>query len=189
MMERIALYHDSKEEIWNPVKGYEGLYEVSSFGRVRSLTRKYEVYSEIKGVHTRTLYGRVLKPCLQNSGYQTVWLRKEGGTKACTVHRLVAMAFVDNPLQLAYVNHKDGNKQNNCLDNLEWCSSSENLIHAYNKLDRVHRKGRSVLCVELNRIFPSIKQASIALNVNSSSIGNCLRGDVRHAGGYSWKGL
>lgn len=186
-MEDVALYHDS--ENYKPIKGYEGLYEVSNFGNIRSVTRKYEVFSKRGGLQTRTRYGRIIKPRLQNSGYKIVWLSKNGIVKAYTVHRIVANTFIENPKNLYCVNHKDGDKTNNKVSNLEWCSSSENLIHAYEKLNRVHRQGRKVLCVELKKKFNSIREAANELKINASSIGNCIKGDTKHAGGYTWKKL
>lgn len=81
--------------------------------------------------------GRRMRSRAQNKGYQMLILRNKGKRKAMLVHRLVAMAFVPNPDDLPYVNHKDGNKSNNCASNLEWCTASENLAHAHkNRLAR-----------------------------------------------------
>lgn len=177
-------------ETWKPLVGYEGDYEVSDMGRVRSITKMFECFSK-RGNHKhyRTKYGRILKPSIQNNGYKIVWLSKNGKVKALTVHRLVAQTFLINKDNCYCVNHKNGNKCDNRLENLEWCTSSENLIHAYTKLNRVHRVGRKVQCVELNLIFDSIKKASEELNVNAGSIENCLAGRTKRAGGYTWKGL
>ena len=98
-------------EIWKNIAGYEGLYEVSSFGRVRSL---------------RFGKTKILKPGKNKKGYLRVSLCKNGKQKTFFVHRLVAQAFLENPQNLPQINHKDENKQNNRLENLEWCSCDYN---------------------------------------------------------------
>ena len=175
-------------ETWKELKGYEGDYEVSNMGQVRSTTKVFTCYSlRGNGIHERTRYGRILQPSVQNNGYLVVWLSRNGKVKAHTVHRLIAKTFIENPKNLYCVNHKNGNKTDNRVENLEWCTSGENLKHAYEKLGRVHRKGTKIICIELNKTFESIKSASEELNVNKEAIGNCLAGRVKHAGGYSWK--
>lgn len=104
------------EEIWKDIEGYEGLYQVSSMGRVRSLG--HDVWHK----------GRVLKPCLDGQKhYLMVSLYKDKKHRTMQVHRLVAEAFIPNPLNLPQVNHKDEVKTNNCVDNLEWCDESYNI--------------------------------------------------------------
>lgn len=97
-------------EIWKPVPGYEGYYEVSNAGRVRSTYR----------------YKRTLKPMISNTGYERVDLFKNGSRKQFSVHRLVAMAFIANPESKPFVNHKDETRTNNNADNLEWVTHVEN---------------------------------------------------------------
>lgn len=111
-----------KKEIWKDIKGYEGLYQVSNYGRVKSLDRK----SDIDG---RLIKSKILKPGLNNPGYKFVILRKNGISENKMIHRLVAETFLNNPMDC--VNHKDGNKLNNHMSNLEWCTYSENKKHAY----------------------------------------------------------
>ena len=102
-------------EIWKPIEGYEGVYEVSNLGRVRSLTR-----IDSRG---RLREGVVLKPCYDSRrNYLHVNLRG----KPCNIHRLVAKTFISNPHDYAEINHKDEDKTNNCVENLEWCT------HKYN---------------------------------------------------------
>lgn len=190
-MDRIALYNDSfQNEIWKPLIGYEDDYEVSDMGRVRSITKVFECFSK-RGNHKhyRTKYGRILKPSIQNSGYEVVWLSKNGKVKAMTVHRLIAQTFLTNKFNYYCVNHKNGNKCDNRLENLEWCTSGENLKHAYDKLNRVHRKGTKIICIELNKSFENIKSASEELDINKNAISNVLAGRAKHAGGYTWKEL
>lgn len=103
------------EEVWRDIKDYEGLYQISSLGRVKSF----------KGKTSKIMIGNT-----NNRGYYLVGLRKDGKRKMFLRHRLVAQAFIPNPNNLPQVNHIDGNKSNNTLKNLEWVNQSENEKHA-----------------------------------------------------------
>ena len=140
---------DPELEVWRAVAGYEGLYEVSNYGRVRRIFR----------------YGRpyltLCKPKLTKDGYFESTLFK--GNKPCWIrtHRLVAQAFIENPENKPEVNHIDGNKLNNSADNLEWCTSSENQLHAYRIGLQVASGGavtnkKAVRCIELDLIADSL---------------------------------
>ena len=109
-------------EQFKPIKGYEGLYEVSSFGRVRSLRRKDRLNRQIT---TKILYIKK-----HRDGYLQVSLSKDGKYNYLYIHRLVGKHFISNPQNKKFINHKDGNKKNNFVGNLEWCTKSENMIHA-----------------------------------------------------------
>lgn len=127
LTEQLA-FHFEDDEIWKPVVGYEGLYEVSNRGRVRSLDRRV-----FNGVGYYVMPGRILKQSKThiNKNYQKVLLKKPGEKhKNEKIHRLVAMAFIDKPSGKDYVNHLDGDKANNNVENLEWCNLSENSQHA-----------------------------------------------------------
>lgn len=116
---------DLENEIWKDIKGFEGKYQISNFGRVKSLERQIiptSPYQKSKRCRTR-----ILKICIGAHGYFHVSL---SGRKYC-IHRLLAETFIENPDNLKCVNHKDGNKLNNSLNNLEWCSHSYNNIHAF----------------------------------------------------------
>ena len=109
-------------EIWKDVPGYEGIYIVSSFGKVKSLKRTRKgSYGSIRVVDERVLEHKIDK-----DGYHIVTLSKEGKTKCIGVHRLVARVFIPNPDGLPQVNHRDENKSNNSVDNLEWCDVKYN---------------------------------------------------------------
>ena len=110
-------------EEWRPIEGYEGLYEVSNTGRVRSL----DMY--VKGKSYRLHKGKVLSPGKNKNGYLKVNLHYNGKRETITVHRLVAQAFIENPDNLPQVNHKDEDKTNNNVDNLEWCDVKYNLSY------------------------------------------------------------
>lgn len=110
------------DEIWMPIVGYEGLYEVSNLGNVKTLARKHRY-----GMKT----DRILIPAVGTSGYYHVALTKDGVMKTIRVHRIVALSFIPNPEGLEFVNHKDCVKTNNVVDNLEWCDRSHNMTHAY----------------------------------------------------------
>lgn len=109
------------QEVYKPIKGYEGLYEVSNLGNVKSL-------SKIRG--RAFTAERLLKPRIVN-GYVMVTLCKESKRFNASVHRLIAEAFIPNPENKETINHIDGNKQNNSIDNLEWATQRENNLHAY----------------------------------------------------------
>ncbi len=113
-------------EIWKDIPGREGVYQVSNLGRVRTLDRTVMCGERIK----KHIPNKVMAT-RKHAGYTNVTLRIGGKTTSCTVHRLVAKAFIPNPQNLPCVNHIDGDKGNNAADNLEWCGYSHNMKHAY----------------------------------------------------------
>ena len=115
-------------EIWKPVVGYEGYYEVSNLGRVRSIDK----YVNTKCCSKRFRNGRILKGIKHNE-YMWVSLSKDNVKSKKRVHRLVAEAFLPNPQNLPYINHKDENKTNNISVNLEWCTPAYNTIYYHNR--------------------------------------------------------
>lgn len=115
------------QEIYKSIRGFEGCYEISTSGNVKSLSRIIP-HSTSKQL---TIRERILKPNTGTNGYRYVHLRNNGSSFTLYIHRWVALSFIPNPLNLPQVNHKDGNKLNNHVNNLEWCSVSQNLLHAY----------------------------------------------------------
>lgn len=113
------------QEIWKDVGGFEGLYQVSNLGRVKSLEKKIPY-----GYGLRTIPERILKNNVNEYGYLYVRLYKDAKGTKFKIHRLVALTFLENPKNKRCVNHKDGNKQNNCVENLEWVTHGENMQHA-----------------------------------------------------------
>jgi hypothetical protein len=120
---------EAAHEEWRPVSGYEGFYEASSAGRIKSVARTITVRTSY-GDYPLQIPGRLLRQFVKNSGYPTVSLCRLSVNKTFTVHRLVAIAFIPNPNALPEVNHKDGIKTHNHVGNLEWASTSFNIRHA-----------------------------------------------------------
>lgn len=115
------------EELWKPIPCYEGFYEVSNLGRIRSLDREEYIPDKLHHYHKRSRKGRILIPSFDGKGnYLHVHLRKNGIAKSKNVHRIVAETWIDNPNGFREVNHIDEDKTNNAVSNLEWCD------HVYN---------------------------------------------------------
>ena len=172
---------------WRPISGYEGLYEVSSLGEIRSLN------------YNRTGKTRTLKTCIKK-GYVVINLSKNNVKKNHQVHRLVAQAFIPNGENKTEVNHIDGNKENNTVDNLEWVNRSENMQHAYkNNLcesQRIASKqniykarevyvakcSKQVKCITTDTIYSSTRDAERLTGIPHSNIGACCNGTRKSAG-------
>lgn len=185
------------EEIWKDVIGYEGLYQISNLGRIKSLTRKVQC----KGGQ-RTTKGKILKPFQTRNPYLCIDLRQHQTHKTKFIHRLVAEAFIPNPNNYPYVNHKDSNPINNRIDNLEWCTQSYNVKYAYingnakptlgcfkkghiphnrRKVNQ-YTKDKKLICT-----YISIREASKLTNINKSAINNCLLKYTKTSGGFIWE--
>lgn len=182
-------------EIWRPVVGYEGIYEVSNKGRIKSLIRG-------KGI---------LKPNVGKTGYLSVELFRgsKQTSKRVLIHRLVAMAFIPNPYDLPTVNHKDEDKSNNSADNLEWMTYRQNLLYGtapqrriahtdYSdpkraEIARVNGKAVSRPVDQFTRSgeyiqsFESAKAASVATGAHHSHLLECCMGKLETSGGYIWR--
>lgn len=170
-------------EKWKRIDGYER-YEVSNYGRVRSLDKR-DAWGRLRK-------GRVLKPFRDTGGYMQVCLRNDAGQCNKNVHRLVAKAFIANPDGLPEINHKDENIENNRIDNLEWCTRLYNARYgtfqkrAHIKLGKplMQIKGGNVIAV-----FSSTLEACRKTGVNHGSISRCCNGRQKTSGGYSWAWL
>lgn len=171
-------------EIWKDIKGYEGLYQVSNFGRLRSL-KKHNIS---KKKHKKNC--KILKIGEHRQGYKTIMLSKDGKQKGYLVHRLVAEAFIRNEKSKPEVNHIDADKANNCVSNLEWVTAKENSIHATrlgikNTKKAVEKIKRKVFFYEggkLVKIFDSGAQCAKELELNYKSLNSSLNRGSKYKG-------
>ena len=165
-----------EEEIWCPIKGFEGLYDVSDQGRVKSLKFGKE---------------RVLNPVRDGGGYLFVILYKNREHKICKVHRLVAKTFIPNPDNLPQVNHKDEDKENNSVQNLEWCDSKYNINYGTRNQRVSEKHSKSVLQFtkdgEFVREWKSTNDVQRNLGYFHNNISNCCNGKCKSSNGFIWK--
>lgn len=175
------------DEIWRDIKGYEGLYQVSSLGKVKSLFR----------------YKKVLKPLKVGAGYFQVQLCRRKKAKAYLIHRLVANHFIDNTENKLHVNHIDGDKANNSVHNLEWTTPSENEKHSYQVLRKRPNKSRSgkygkecynaiavnqlSISGEIINTYESSGMAERVSGIRHGNIWAVLKGRRHTAGGFKWE--
>jgi hypothetical protein len=175
-------------EIWKTINGYD-LYEVSSMGRVR---RKAGYQSKNE---------RYLKPLNNGHGYMSVTLSLNSVVKRLYIHRLVAIAFLDNPEQKEEVNHIDGKRDNNFLENLEWTTRSENHYHRYQvlkqrgvnygKTGKNNWNSKAVKRFDLNGVliceYAGVLEAQRQTGISESNIRGCIYGKQKTAGGSKWQ--
>lgn len=159
------------EEIWKPVPidAFKNLYQISNLGRVKNV-----------GTYNTCKKG-IMNPMVDSDGYLHVRLYNNRVSKDVSIHRLVALAFISNPNNYKYVNHKDENIKNNIVSNLEWCTNSYNLIYSIGKkVAQYSKKG------EFIKIFNCIADASRELSVPTTNISKCCKGKRKSAGKYIW---
>jgi hypothetical protein len=177
-------------EIWQNIKGFENLYKISTYGRIKSLGNG-------KSTNSQTKNERILKTNFSKTGYEKAKLFKDGKRHYFSVHRLVALTFLSNDFNKKEVNHKDGNKSNNNISNLEWVTSSENQLHAFknglqkSKMGKDHVQSKSILQYDLNgnliRKFESINQVKRELGFNSFGIIKCCKKEKKYNTAYKFK--
>ena len=152
------------------IKGYEGLYAITSCGKVWS-------YKSQKFLSQRK----------NHDGYLLVNLYKNGTMKTYSVHRLVAEAYIPNPENKTEINHKDENKEHNWLSNLEWTTHKENINYGTRNAKVAEKNSIPVYCEELNTVFPSAIEAARQLDLDQGSITKCCKGARKTCGDYHWR--
>lgn len=166
---------DKSIEQWRSVKGYEGLYEVSNLGRIKSLCAR---------TNTRIL---IRKPVPDKDGYLTICLKKNGKVRCFKIHRLVAQAFIPNPNNLPQINHKDEDRKNNKVSNLEWCNCKYNNNYGskpskcFKPINKLAEDGTII------KSYISVNEAATDNGLEPSLISPVLNGRRKHAGGYKWE--
>lgn len=183
-------------DVWQPIPDFQGLYEASKSGEIRSIAR---IDKRGKPWPTRTL-----KPFRDGKkGYVAVCLLKDGVPTRAKVHRVIASVFVPNPRSAPQVNHINGDRSDNRASNLEWCTGSENVRHAFDQLGRVssgghagkigaaHHASRAVVATNQSTgevlAFGSSAEAARALGLASGSVPRVCSGKWKHAGGWSFR--
>ena len=159
-------------EIWKDIPNYEGLYQVSNIGRIKSIRFNKEKIMKLKN----------------KNGYLSVSLSdKYGKQKYFQVHRLVALVFVEGYQEGLQVNHINEIRDDNRAENLEWCTAKYNSNYGNHNKKVSQSKQKKIYCVELDKVFESITQASEELGCSISAISNCLRGRNEKSMGYHWE--
>jgi hypothetical protein len=168
-------------EIWKDIEDYDGYYQVSNLGRVKSLSKKVNFTNWNSNINFKR---RTKERILSNKkvkGYNCILLSKNNKQKNFRVCRLVAIHFIDNPLNKNQVNHIDGNKNNDNVCNLEWVTAKENMIHAKNNnlikfySGKEHIASKKVICTKTNKIYDNISIASKEFNISESHLSRMLR--------------
>ena len=152
------------------VAGFEGLYAVTSCGKVWSYRSK-----------------KFLKPAATHGGYLQVFLYADGKRHNCYVHRLVAEAYIPNPLGLPQINHLNEIKADNYVNNLEWVTSKENCNYGTRNERQSRAQSRPVYCVELDKVFYGVNAAARELGLQNACISRCCQGTQKTTGGYHFR--
>lgn len=179
-------------EQWRSVIGYEGLYEVSETGMIRSVSRKRNITPACKrGCFYRS---QIISQYKTKDGYLRVGLSKNGVYSQKLVHRLVAEAYIPNVSNLPEVNHKDENKQNNAVENLEWCDKKYNINYATANLRRAKSisKAKAKGCYAIKadgtiQSFESMREAAAITGISQGGISSVCSGKRKTAGGLIWR--
>lgn len=162
-------------KLWTAIPNYEGLYEINTKGEIRSLHNRYSNETVI------------LKQGVGSKGYKNVTLCKNGHQTTFNVHRLVALVFLPNPDSLPCINHKDEDKTNNDVSNLEWCSYYQNNVYGSRLTKSAAKRSIPVLCIETGVKYSSAYAAQRQIGIRQNQISRCCHGKAKTAGGYHWK--
>lgn len=182
-----------EKEVFKDVIGYEGLYQISNYGNVKSLKRYNIFYCGLRNEFLkRPVKEKILNFNKSKRGYLQVCLTKNGKYRTFLVHRLVAKTFLDDYNDKLQVNHKDGNKENNYVGNLEWCTASENVKHAFDTgLKKPNAKKVNQYDMNNNYIKTwdsiSLFLKENNMNTKGGNISSCCKGKRESAYGYKWK--
>ena len=176
-----------KKEVWKDIKGYEKFYMVSSYGRVKSLSRTIKHPYSNNGGYKK---GKILKQQLNTNNYYRVYLCKYGVKKRFYVHRLVISSFLPNPLGKLEINHINENRKDNRLENLEWSTKKENMRHGTIR-ERISKKlSKPVIQKTLDGVFlkrwNSVSETSRIGGYNLSSVSKCCREKSKSHKNYKW---
>ena len=163
------------EEIWKDIEGYEGLYQVSNLGNVKSLNYK------------RSGREKILNPDKSETGYLYVQLYKNKESKHFRVHRLVANTFIENTNNYPYVNHIDECKSNNNISNLEWCTPKYNINHGSCIKRRAEKKRKQIYCLENDTMYKSISECGRKLHLSIGNISSVLNKRRKQTKGYTFR--
>lgn len=178
-------------EQWKAIDGFEGFYEASTLGRIRSIDRV--VHQRNKwGEFSRIIKGKIVKGTVDNNGYVAISLQKNGKIKYTKVHILIAKTFIDNYNNLPQVNHKDENKQNNEVSNLEWCTAKYNMNYGTVRSRTAMAQGKKVQQIKdgnVIRVFDSLHEINRELGYNFKNICSVCNGKRNSAHGFEWKYL
>lgn len=166
------------KELWKDIEGYEGTYQVSNLGMVKSLDRLT--------TDNRRLKGKLLAKT-NSKGYIKVTLTNKNKSDNRDIHRLVAQAFIPNPENKPQVNHIDEDKTNNIVYNLEWVTAKENMNHGTCRKRSSLKQSIKIVCVTTGKVYNSIADASRDLNLNSGTISKIINGKMKQTKGFTFK--
>ena len=174
------------DEIWKDILGYEGVYKVSSLGRVKTVAHRALTRNRWKECYI-TIKEKILKSRLSPGGYSMIMLSSKGNRRMYTVHSLVAKAFIPNPSHLPCVNHKNSVRHDNRVENLEWCTYSYNVKYAYTNNGYINPRRVRVRCIETGEIFPSIRHAQ--RKYLGARISDVINHKLKTTVGYHWEAI